>query len=933
MFKNKSINPKQIYELAEELNTTSKRIMEKLSDVNIFKKSHMSYLTPEELKILYKHIGIPVEDDISISELNKKTGPRRDISRPRIIRTTLITKQDNGQKDIIQSSNSKNISKIINDIYDSSRNKNSVNISQKVQMIYNAIELTRKEYGDFKKCEMHLHTPASHDYVLHNNLRNNEGQNNGEYYKASIENIMGLPEIKEIYSIEEINKINDNLEYYNGKEYSQYLKTENIPFSSFREEAAYMLLAHALYKNKISLALITDHNTINGFNKLKYAVKEYYKLQEGIIKHFVDVFLGIEISCSDGNHVVGIFDDTNYKIVETFIDEIISNKKDGTYYPSLYIIERIFKLGGIGYIAHINSSPFNGNKPYKERLFNIPEMRIIGLTDKESKQDQTERINNYVNLNDKEFCFIQESDAHTIDDIGKRNTWIKFSNINFKALKKAIEDHGICIRMEEPSKSNKYIKGIVVSPGDSGFLMINKDNKQKYSGNEFFVEFSQDLNCIIGGRGTGKSTLVNIIDLCFSQQIDDVNLLNFISKNDEIVIVFCLKDIDYVLRLIPQVELINEDNSVKYFKDAFDTPFYSKKELFKLSDNWYEFYQVKRENGENIFKKINGNRIISEFYRRGYSINSLVNKIRNKTISEYIRSIVLYGLEYKNIGKEVINIKSTGDDKIEKYLSRSLHRIQKFIQEQTKIVTDTILGFNKIYKNQLQITYTVNRNKGDEIIEILSKDQSNREGERFIAKTYLQWNEVLVYLRLIIDKIGYLEFLNLLLNKKYFVLEQHLKMSDFVDQNKISQWMIENGFSDINTENINNVYDEIKRKLVTQSGFLRNSVIYWIQSREEFSLMFNVNNKETIKKTEVLFKDLHELSMGQKVSALLSFVFNYGKYTSDNTPLIIDQPEDNLDNQYIYRNLIKSLRDIKNERQVIIVTIALQLLQTQMPNM
>lgn len=36
---------------------------------------------------------------------------------------------------------------------------------------------------------------------------------------------------------------------------------------------------------------------------------------------------------------------------------------------------------------------------------------------------------------------------------------------------------------------------------------------------------SQDLNCIIGGRGTRKSTLINILDLCMSQQTDDLELL------------------------------------------------------------------------------------------------------------------------------------------------------------------------------------------------------------------------------------------------------------------------------------------------------------------------------------------------------------------------------------------------------------------------
>lgn len=53
---------------------------------------------------------------------------------------------------------------------------------------------------------------------------------------------------------------------------------------------------------------------------------------------------------------------------------------------------------------------------------------------------------------------------------------------------------------------------------------------------------------------------------------------------------------------------------------------------------------------------------------------------------------------------------------------------------------------------------------------------------------------------------------------------------------------------------------------------------------------------------------------------MLSFILTYGEYTKDNTPLIIDQPEDNLDNRYIFKNLVRDLRDLKSRRQVILAT-------------
>ena len=61
----------RIYELAKELNTTSKRLMEKLAEINIHVKNHMSLLEPHELDALYKHIGVIRHDDKKPEEEKK----------------------------------------------------------------------------------------------------------------------------------------------------------------------------------------------------------------------------------------------------------------------------------------------------------------------------------------------------------------------------------------------------------------------------------------------------------------------------------------------------------------------------------------------------------------------------------------------------------------------------------------------------------------------------------------------------------------------------------------------------------------------------------------------------------------------------------------------------------------------------------------------
>ena len=64
--------------------------------------------------------------------------------------------------------------------------------------------------------------------------------------------------------------------------------------------------------------------------------------------------------------------------------------------------------------------------------------------------------------------------------------------------------------------------------------------------------------------------------------------------------------------------------------------------------------------------------------------------------------------------------------------------------------------------------------------------------------------------------------------------------------------------------------------------------------------------------------DLYLLSPGKKGIVLLVLFLQID--SSDNRPLIIDQPEENLDNLSVYQDLIRFFKDRKGYRQIIIVT-------------
>ena len=58
-----------------------------------------------------------------------------------------------------------------------------------------------------------------------------------------------------------------------------------------------------------------------------------------------------------------------------------------------------------------------------------------------------------------------------------------------------------------------------------------------------------------------------------------------------------------------------------------------------------------------------------------------------------------------------------------------------------------------------------------------------------------------------------------------------------------------------------------------------------------------------------------ELSTGQKCTTILPILL-----LESHNPLLVDQPEDNLDNRYIYDTVVKAIHRVKQNRQIILIT-------------
>ncbi len=306
------------------------------------------------------------------------------------------------------------------------------------------------------------------------------------------------------------------------------------------------LYVNKLVEQEIHIGVITNHN--------KFDKGEFIAIKKQALEQGIGLFPGVEFSLKEGIHILIVFDDSWYKGNTDDINEFLKAAFYGIHnfdvppYPNSTcdLEETVKKLDKIGHnyfivLAHVDAT--NGlNAVLQGRTrdafiqhdsFN----KVLAI----QKSGNKEKYDSLCQLAGREIACVEGSDnaQKGIDGIGEgRITYLKIGDYNFEALQYALVDHKNRIfPKDKPKTYNSYIKSIAFQGG-----LLN-DKK---------VYFSPGLNNLIGIRGSGKSSILEILRYALniplgSQAIDSDY------KND--LVTYVLKSGGKVI-----VEIVNRHN-------------------------------------------------------------------------------------------------------------------------------------------------------------------------------------------------------------------------------------------------------------------------------------------------------------------------------------------------------------------------------------
>ena len=280
-----------------------------------------------------------------------------------------------------------------------------------------------------------------------------------------------------------------------------YLERHNKE-SVFTSENDYNeAIVEACLNTGIEVIAVTDH----------YRVKQSASLVRAARDAGVFAFSGFEAVTKDGVHFLCLFDPDKDEFLERFIGECGIHNSDqpspAGSLDSIELLERSKEWKAVCVAAHVASKggllrELSGQS--RVNVWTRPNLLACALPGPVS--DAPDRIRPILENKDAQHrrdrlpAILNASDVNDPEDLKRdgASCFIKMSTVSVEAFRQAFLDPESRIRLHSDPKPEPHAEFLAMT-WEGGFLR------------DTAVRFSENLNVLIGGRGSGKSTMIESI--------------------------------------------------------------------------------------------------------------------------------------------------------------------------------------------------------------------------------------------------------------------------------------------------------------------------------------------------------------------------------------------------------------------------------------
>lgn len=771
------------------------------------------------------------------------------------------------------------------------------------------------------------------------------------------------------------------------------------------------LYIEQLKSQNINVGVITNHN--------KFDKNEFVALRKKALKVGIGLFAGVELSVNDGAngiHCLLVFDYEKWCINgEDFINQFLTaafegianreNENTRCKYNFETVLQKLNEHANNGrdsfiILAHVeqNSGFFNeldGGRIQQFVSNDLFSHFVLGF----QKVRTYDKIATWKTwFGDKLPAFVEGSDCKNIEEIGRahqqngeaKTTYIKIGDFNFEALRYALTDFNYRVKLNsKPEIKNSYIKSITF---EGGLLDETK------------IDFSPELNTLIGIRGSGKSSILEILRYTLgiplsSTAVDprykDGLIENVLRSGGKSIVTIVNKQKEEyrIEKIYGQKEDIYKGDVLQpniSVSAVFDYPVYfGQKDLSnkdadfeadliqrlvgtRLKDIQSKIEQKKREVG-NIVAEIKKLRNLNDLKKETETViknaEHQLKFFKEKGVEDKLKQQTLFDSDVSKLSQSESSVRSYLNE-LQSLVSNHDYFFQQEISgsEANKVFFDEAKNLLKELKSEFEKLKAIQKNSvqlQERYKELIGKINVKKEGlkeefakiKREIGTDTINPDNFLTLNRQIdtsrlklleIDKsekrrkewqddlLKRLSDLDNLWHEEYQLLEKEVnrineaesKLSIAVEfkgrrdkfADKMKQIFRGSGIRETAYQEVEATYKDFIQ--IYKDSSKLNTILnenQVVDFKRRFSenledlLTFKVDNKIIIQYNG---KSLDKHSLGQRASALILFLLAQ----KENDVLIIDQPEDDLDNQTIYDEVIKELKKIKGNMQFLFAT-------------